>query len=114
MAERRRRTLALELLQMLVERALIDPDILAWELLVSREMLDAWLTDAVSIPPSRQLLLAALVIDRVRPLARLGYRLRGHVRATLAFRARVTKTHLTAPVSRFGPPARCTGPVVGR
>jgi len=108
MTIRRRPTLALDVLDALIDTGLADPDWVARQLDVPRPLMQAWLANELPMPVERQLLLATLLIDRVPPLARLGYRLHGHVRATLRYRAQETKTHLTAPVSRFRPLSRVT------
>lgn len=106
MPRRRRPTLAVEALGELIDSGVFDPHTVARHLAVPRRLMEAWLADEQPMPVDRQLLLATLLIERVPPLARIGYRLHGHVRATLLYRAHETKTHLTAPVSRFRPPAR--------
>ena|SRR5689334_14249811 len=106
MTIRRRRTLAIDALEELIDTGLADTDWVARQLAVRRRVIQAWLANEQPMPVERQLLLATLLIERVPQLARLGYRLHGHVRATLLYRARETKTHLTAPVSRFRPPSR--------
>jgi hypothetical protein len=106
MTARRRRTLAIELLAELVERQLLDERTIAARLSTPRPAVAAWLAGALAMPTDHQLALASLVIDRVPALARRGYRLLDHARARLAFDAGITKTHMTAPISRFKPPGR--------
>jgi len=106
MTVRRRPTLAIDVLRELVARGPVGVGTIARELAVPRTMVEAWLANERPMPVERQLALAMLVIDRAPALRRLGYRLLGHVQATLLYHARMTKTHLTAPVPRFKPPGR--------
>lgn len=96
-------TLASRLLSMIVARRIVERDQLATELRVPPALVEQWLRDTQPIPSERQLLLAAFVIERMPSLARHGYRLRDHVRATMAYHAHATQTHLIAPVPRFKP-----------
>ena len=52
------------------------------------------------IPIERQMLLAAYAIELSPKYARLGYGLRGQIRATIAFAARETETHSASPPPR--------------
>jgi hypothetical protein len=100
---RRGPTHASRLLSTIVDRQILQRDRLAMELRVPVALLDQWLANERPIPFERQLVLANLLIERVPLLAREGYRLRDQLRATIAYHTHVTKTHLTAPVSRFKP-----------
>lgn len=110
MSARRRPTLAIDVLRGLVEGGRVSIGTIARELAVSRATVEAWLAKGQPMPVERQLALAMLILERVPALRRLGYRLHGHVQATLQYQAGATKTHLTAPVSRFKPPGRRTDP----
>ena len=106
MTTRRRPTLAVDALETLLAAGTFSADDVARQLGVTREIVGAWLGNERPMPVERQLLLATFLIERVPRLARIGRRLRSHVEATMLYHARATKTHLTAPVSRFRPPAR--------
>jgi hypothetical protein len=86
----------------LIDRILIEHpdrlDDLAAALLASPEVIGAYRTGR-AVPIERQMLLAAYAIERAPTHARLGYLLRGQVRAAIAFEARETETH-------NGPPPR--------
>lgn len=81
----------------------------ARQLGVAPATMRAWIANDAPMPVERQLLLARLLIERVPEMARAGRRLRSHVEAMVLYRAQETKTHLTAPVSRFRAAARLTG-----
>lgn len=106
MAARRRATLAIDALRDLVESGSIDTGAIARALGVSSSTVNAWLANGLPMPVERQLLLGRLIVDRVPVLERSGRRLLGHVQATLAYQSGATKTHMTAPVSRFRALAR--------
>ena len=99
MASRRHPTRALELLKRLVASAWFDRETLAQELVIPVGALDAYLDESAAIPLDRQLCLALFVIDRVPPLSRLGQRLRGQVKAAIAFNEHATLVHTSPPPS---------------
>lgn len=74
-----------------------DRAAVANELVVPVKALDAFLEGTLPMPLDRQLCLALFVIEKVPALARLGYQLRGQVKAAMAFQAHSTATHATSP-----------------
>jgi hypothetical protein len=70
---------------------------LADELVVPLKAIDAFVDGKLPMPLDRQLCLALFVIEKVPSLARLGYQLRGQVKAAMAFEAHSTATHATTP-----------------
>jgi phage gp36-like protein len=82
---------AVELLAAVVTQ--IDRDTVARELVVSAEMIDAYLAMRLAIPLERQLCLALFTIDRTPMYARAGQRLRAQVLAAIAFHAHATLSH---------------------
>jgi hypothetical protein len=95
-----RRLRAVRLLERVLSTRAMSADDLANALVVPRDTLDAYRDGTTHMPLERQLCLALLVIERVPSLARHAHRLRGQVLAEAAFRARATKTHMVAPVSK--------------
>ncbi len=74
-----------------------DHEAVAEELVVPVAAIDKFIEGKLSMPLDRQLCLALFVIEKVPPLARLGYQLRGQVKAAMAFEAHLTATHSTSP-----------------
>ena len=81
-------TRAHRLLATVVAAGEIDLDELARELVVTRNVLDAFVAGRVGIPLERQLCLALFVIQRIPSLARQGHQLKGQVAGALAFQER--------------------------
>jgi len=69
---------------------------LATALLVEPEIVREYQAGRM-MPLEQQMLLAAYAIECVPAQARLGYLLRGQIRAAIAFAARETETHANAP-----------------
>ena len=97
MASRRPRSTALHLLTKLVATKWFTTEAIAEHLVVSEAELADYLTERTAIPIDRQLCLAAFVIEQVPPLAGLGHRLKGQIRASLAYNAGETETHRGPP-----------------
>jgi hypothetical protein len=87
---------AARLLVKLMDTGLYSREQLARRLIVSPEMLDAFLSGALAIPLDRQAALARLLVDRVPSLARAGRRLHGQVEAAIAYESGETKRHSTS------------------
>lgn len=68
-------------------------------MMVREPTLDEYRHGRVPIPIEAQILLAAFAIERVPKYARLGYQLRGQLRARIAFATGETETHLGPPPS---------------
>jgi hypothetical protein len=84
---------AARLLTRVVATGLYSNDVLARHLVIPTAMLEAYLLGHAPIPLDRQLVLAALVIERVPSLARRGRHLRAQIGATLAYTSHATTTH---------------------
>jgi hypothetical protein len=91
------RSRAVQLLAKVLDTPWFDRQTVADELVVSVKTLEAFLEGKLAMPLDRQLCLALFVIEKVPPLARLGYQLRGQVKAAMAFEAHATATHATSP-----------------
>jgi hypothetical protein len=74
-----------------------DRETLAAELVVPVGAIDKFLDGRLPMPLDRQLCLALFVIEKMPALARLGYQLRGQVKAAMSFEAHSTTTHATSP-----------------
>ena len=74
-------------------------ELVAAAMMVSEATLAEYRHGHVPIPIEAQMLLAAFAIERVPTCARLGYQLRGEIRARIAFAAGETETHMGPPPS---------------
>jgi hypothetical protein len=74
-----------------------DRETLAAELVVPVVAIDKFLDGRLPMPLDRQLCLALFVIEKVPALARLGYQLRGQVKAAMSFEGHATTTHGSSP-----------------
>jgi len=101
MPENTKRSLAAELLGKVIATGCVDTSQVAARLATSTATLEAYLDGTTPIPLDRQLRLAALVIEKVPPLARAGYRLRGQATAAKLYEQQETAVHKTAPACRF-------------
>ena len=91
------RSRAVQLLAKVLDTPWFDRETLATELVVPVKALEAFIDGKLPMPLDRQLCLALFVIETVPPLARLGYQLRGQVKAAMAFEAHSTATHASSP-----------------
>ena len=91
------RSRAVHLLTKVLDTPWFDRQTVADELVVPVKALEAFVEGKLPMPLDRQLCLALFVIEKVPPLARLGYQLRGQVKAAMAFEAHSTATHATNP-----------------
>jgi hypothetical protein len=96
-----RSTYATRLLAKVVATRWFEKEDLAVALSVTVPIIDAYVACELPMSPDRQLRLAAFVIKKVPPLARMGRRLRGQVSAAMMYESGQTRTHLTGPVSPF-------------
>jgi hypothetical protein len=85
------------LLKRLVAMGWFETAELARELVVSEKALSAFLDEDAPMPLDRQLCLALLLIENVPPLARQGHRLRGQIKAAVAFNEHTTAVHMSPP-----------------
>lgn len=95
----RPRSLAVKLLDCVLAPGQAPVEQVAAAMMVREPTLDEYRRGRVPIPIEAQILLAAFAIERVPKYARLGYQLRGTLRARIAFAAGETKTHLGPPPS---------------
>ncbi|HEY2376034.1 MAG TPA: hypothetical protein VGH98_08680 [Gemmatimonadaceae bacterium] len=94
-------TYASRLLTKVVEAGWFEKEELAVELGVTVPTLEAYVASQLPMSADGQLRLAAFLIEKVPPLARMGHRLRGLVGAAMLYESDQTRTHLQAPVERF-------------
>lgn len=93
---RRPRSLAVRLLDKVLASNQM-PEVVANAMMIPESAIDDYRSGRTPIPIELQILLAAFAIECVPKCARLGYQLRGEIRARIAFAAGETETH-------FGPP----------
>jgi len=91
------RSRAVHVLKKVLDTRWFDREMLAAELVVPVDMIDKFLDGSLPMPLDRQLCLALFVIERVPTLSRLGYQLRGQVKAAASFEAHTTATHASSP-----------------
>jgi hypothetical protein len=89
----KRLSTAARLLDKLVRTELLTREELATQLVTDAATLDRYLSGDAEMPLERQLVLAALLIERVPSMARAGRRLRGQVEAAIAYHAGETERH---------------------
>ena len=97
-----RRSRAVRLLEKVLALDALSAEELESTLSITAEQLVAFRSGEEPVPLERQLCLALVVLERVPALTRDARGLQAQVRAEISMLSRQTKTHSTAPVSRFG------------
>ena len=95
----RPRSLAVKLLDGVLTSNRAPVEQIAAAMMVHEPTVDAYRRGRLPIPIEAQMLLAAFAIERFPEYARLGHRLRGEIRARVAYAARETQTHMEPPPS---------------
>ena len=93
-AARRR---AVELLERVIDSRAVTVDEIAETLMVRTSSIADYRSGKLGIPLEVQLLLVALVIERVPAHRRLAYQLRSQLKATIEYASGETVTHRTGP-----------------
>ena len=95
----RPRSVAVKLLDSVLASNRAPAEQVAAAMMVHEPTLDEYRRGRVPIPIEAQMLLAAFAIERFPEYARLAHRLRGEIRARVAYAARETATHMEPPPS---------------
>ena len=88
---------AVELLERVLQSRAVTVDEVAETLMVRTSSIADFRSGKLSIPIEVQLLLVALVIERVPTHRRLAHQLRSQLKATIEFASGQTVTHQTGP-----------------